>query len=133
MAILAGIDLVAKFFKGDDTLGRGGKRFREFVTTYFQPITPGDEETIYQLRNALLHSFGLYSPTRTKTYRFFLSENRAPLVQILAKDIYQVDLLTLHQAFENALRKFGADLNNDATLQVNFLKMITNYGAIHIG
>ena len=132
MAILAGIDLLAKFFKGDDAGGQVGHRFRDFVTKYFQPITSGDEETIYQLRNALLHSFGLYSRAKHGPYHFVLSVNRAPLVQSFGKDIYQIDLVTLHQAFENALGKFVADLNTDATLQTNFLKMFPNYGSIHI-
>ena len=79
MAILAGIDLLAKYLAGNDDRGGVGKRFREFVKSkYFGPISAGDEETIYQLRNALLHSFGLYSESESKKhvvtkYRFTLS------------------------------------------------------------
>jgi len=133
MAILAGIDLVAKFFKGDDTIGQVGQRFRDYITKYFQPISPGDEETIYQLRNALLHSFGLYSKTKTNTYRFMLSANNSSLVQSLGMDTYQIDLRALHQKFEDSLGKYVNDLNVNITLQSNFLKMFTNYGAVHIG
>jgi len=133
MAILAGIDLVAKFLKGDDSVGQVGQRFREYITNYFQPISSGDEETIYQLRNALLHSFGLYSQTKTRTYRFVLSANHSPLVQLVSPDIFQVDLRTLHEKFEDSLRKYETDLNVDTTLQNNFLKMFGNYGIIHIG
>jgi hypothetical protein len=72
MAILAGIDLVAKFYKGDDG-PQSGPRFKDFVGKYFLPISPAEAETIYQLRNALLHSFGLYSKKDTQEYRFLLT------------------------------------------------------------
>lgn len=133
MAILAGIDLVAKFLKGDDTIGQVGQRFRDYITNYFQPISSGDEEAIYQLRNALLHSFGLYSQTKTRTYRFVLSANNVALVQSLGSDAYQIDLRTLHHKFEGSLGKYVNDLNVDVTLQINFLKMFPNYGAVHFG
>ena len=71
MAILAGIDLLGKFYAGEDG-GGVGLRFRSFVDKYFQPISDDDAETIYQLRNALLHSFGLYSKSTTNTYYFSL-------------------------------------------------------------
>ena len=85
MAILVGIDLLAKFYKGKQD-SRVGDRFREFVCRYFQPISPGDEETIYQLRNSLLHSFGLYSKTKKGEYHFLLTaeEGGRRFVQRLA-------------------------------------------------
>jgi hypothetical protein len=134
MAILAGIDLVAKFLKGDDAIGQTGLRFREFVRTYFTPISVGDEETIYHLRNSLLHSFGLYSKSKTQSYRFLLTgANGAPFVQQPSHGSYQVDLITLYHRFEQALAKYAADLECNAVLQENFLRMFPNYGAIHVG
>jgi hypothetical protein len=133
MAILAGIDLVAKFYKGDDTVGQVGPRFRSYVSDNFHGIEQGDEETIYQLRNALLHSFGLYSQTRSQIYRFRLSATKAPLVHNFQGDFFQLDLLTLHEIFEKSLEKYSDDLNNEQMLQINFLRMFPNYGAIHIG
>jgi hypothetical protein len=134
MAIFAGIDLVAKFYRGDDTTGQVGSRFRDFVSKYFQPISAGDEETIYPLRNSLLHSFGLYSKTKKQAYHFLLTAGTGvPFIQQPAPGSYQVDLITLHQRFEQALGKYVADLESNAVLQRNFLKMFTNYGAIHMG
>lgn len=132
MAILAGIDLVAKFVEGEDTFGQAGQRFRDYITKYFQPISPNDTETIYQLRNALLHSFGLYSRHKERTYHFVLTANGSALVQLHAPDNYQIDLRSLHQKFETSLVKYSTDLNADGTLQSNFLKMFTNYGVIHL-
>ena len=132
MAILAGIDLLAKFLKGDDT-GQVGQRFRDYITKYFQPISPGDEEVIYQLRNSLLHSFGLYSKSKSKTYRFIVSANDAQLINNIDSDIYQVDIIALHRKFEDSIEKYANDVNSDVKLQRNFLDMFSNYGAVGIG
>ena len=146
MAILAGIDLLGKFLAGcDDTGGnewrkKVGGRFRAFVKKYFKPISSGDEETIYQLRNALLHSFGLYSEKRSGTvcriYKFGLNREGGPLVAPAPSggDNYLIDVLTLHNKFETAIERYRADLKaskND--LQGYFKLMFPKYGKIHIG
>ena len=134
MAILAGIDLVAKFYKGDDAIGQVGSRFSDFVRKYFQPLSTGDEETIYQLRNSLLHSFGLYSKKGTQAYHFLLTAaGGVPFVQQPSPGNYQIDLIVLHERFEQALVKYMTDLENQSLLQSYFRNMFTNYGAVHIG
>jgi hypothetical protein len=133
MAMLAGIDLVAKFYKGNDT-GKVGSRFTDFIRKYFQPLPAGDEETIYQLRNSLLHSFGLYSKKGTRTYHFLLTAaGGMPFIQQPSPGNYQIDLIELHKRFEQALLNYQTDLESQSSLQSNFLGMFTNYGTIHIG
>ena len=61
MGILAGIDLLAKYFAGTDQSRGVGSRYRNYLNRYCQPLGPDDAETLYQFRNALIHSFGLYS------------------------------------------------------------------------
>jgi hypothetical protein len=134
MAVLAGIDLVAKFYKGDDTIGQVGPRFREFISNYDHLLSLGDDEIIYQLRNSLLHSFGLYSKTKTREYRFLLTAvGGVPLIQLPLPGFYQVDLIVLYERFEQALGRYVADLENQKSLQNNFRKMLKDYGVIHIG
>jgi hypothetical protein len=71
MAVLAGIDLIAKFIYRD-LANEVGKRFTDFVSKYINNIF---HEELYQLRNSLLHSFGLYSETRNgKAYHFVLTQ-----------------------------------------------------------
>lgn len=132
MAILAGIDLMAKFYAGNDIIGQVGPRFRAFIKRYFQPLSTGDEETVYQLRNALLHSFGLYSNSRERIYKFKLSAQGSPLIQHFPPDQYQIDLLTLHDRFERSIQLYVTDLNTNSTLQSNFTAMFPKYGVIHI-
>jgi len=135
MAILAGIDLVAKFYKGDDAIGQVGTRFKDFVCNYFQPLSVGDEDIIYQLRNSLLHSFGLYSKSRTQTYRFSLTAaGNVPLVrQQHSSSSYRIDLVVLYQRFEKALERYAEDLEKQPILQNNFQTMFKDYGSIYIG
>ncbi|MBX3060262.1 MAG: hypothetical protein KF770_27710, partial [Anaerolineae bacterium] len=134
MAILAGIDLLGKFYAGKD--GQGvGQRFTNFVDKYFQPISPDDAQTIYQLRNALLHSFGLYSISGTKEYYFSLILPEAgPLVRqhLENPDMYLISIAGLYDKFETAIRDYKKDVENDPRLQNNFSLMYPYYGAVGI-
>ncbi len=133
MAILAGIDLLGKFYAGDDTIGQVGQRFTSFIRKYLQPLSPGDEDVLYQLRNSLLHSFGLYSSARAQTYHFMLTgKGGVPFIQQPRTTFYQVDLIVLHERFERAIVSYVNDLEADPNLQTKFLTMFPNYGAIEI-
>jgi hypothetical protein len=132
MAIMAGIDVLGKFLAGSDRIGKSGRRFRGFVKEYFQPISPDDAKTIYQLRNAVLHSFGLYSKPGNRIYRFVLTAEHGPLVQNRESDSYWVDVLALHNKFEIAVAGYEADLRTDKNLQNRFSAMFPKYGRTHI-
>jgi len=136
MGILAGIDLLGKFLVGDDK--HVGDRFRKFVDSYFAIDAPDDAETIYQLRNALLHSFGLYSEKKNrhgetvKVYRFTLAKVGGVLV-CQVNTGYLIDILTLHNQFEIAIESYHADLQTCSSLQTHFAAMFSRYGHIDIG
>lgn len=133
MGVFAGIDLLAKFLAGEDGDGVGN-RFRCFVNRYFH-LPAAEVEAIYQLRNSMLHSFGLYSRLRDGTvYRFTLVSGGArPLVRHTPPKHYLVDVISLHEDFEKAVGEYRRDMQGDVALQQNFLAMFPNYGAIHIG
>lgn len=134
MAILAGIDLLAKFFAGSDERGKVGERFSDFLKEFFVGTSEIDRNVIYQLRNSLLHSFGLYSKDKNTTYRFFLTGDKSrPLVAHRPPDQYWVDLRALHGEFEKAVAVYELALDADQKLQVKFAAMFGNYGKIHIG
>ena len=134
MGILAGVDLLAKFYDGSDQINGVGPRFRKFIHEYFRPISPGDADTVYQLRNSLLHSFGLYSETANgKKYQFVLGQDLGRFISSLSRDVYLVDIRELHQRFESAVSQYQNDLENSTTLQGYFATMFPKYGAIRIG
>jgi len=133
MAVLAGTDLLAKFYAGSDARGQVTARFKNFVRDFFRPIAIGDDETIYQLRNSLLHSFGLFSEGQGNTYHFHLTaRGGVPFIQATPPVDYQIDLIELHGRFEQAIVLYAAELETHPQLQANFLTMFANYGAIHI-
>lgn len=135
MAILAGIDLLGKFFAGSDDRGDVSKRFQEFLAEFRQALSASERYTIYQLRNALLHSFGLYSKSSSgRVYRFFLTaEGQALVSNPRTDECYFVDLRMLHQNFEEAIQAYQAKLKSKPDLQQKFRAMFTNYGRVWIG
>ncbi len=130
MAIMAGVDLLAKFYVGSDN-GGVGVRFRQFTKKFFK-IKQCEAEVIYQLRNALLHSFGLYSKSRDGEYRFVLTaEKNVPLVRRNpSNNCYYVGLRALHRRFEDAIGRYQKALRKDQDLQAKFARMFPDYGLI---
>lgn len=134
MTMLAGIDLLAKFLAGsDDTSpGKPGERYRNFLGKYFTNLSQSDRDVIYQLRNALLHSFGLYSKGNGKVYRFVLDCGcTGPIVSHMHPDRYGIDLCVLHQEFERAVVAYQNELESNKELQANFTAIFPNYGRIN--
>lgn len=116
MAILAGIDLLGKILSGSDQMGKGGKRFINFGMRYLN-LTRDDADLLYQLRNSLLHSFGLYTEKTergkvTATYNFVLSRGMGMLIKHLGNDYYCIDAQRLRELFEQALEKYEMELRD---------------------
>lgn len=129
MAVLAGIDLVAKFIYRDLPSGVG-KRFTDFVSKY---IDNTFQEELYQLRNSLLHSFGLYSVARNgKVYHFILARGRGKLIEQVSAKSYLVDIELLWKKFEDAINIYHQELKTSTDLQQNFSEMFPKYGLIEI-
>ncbi|MEN6371750.1 MAG: hypothetical protein ABFD64_07020 [Armatimonadota bacterium] len=137
MCVFAGIDLLAKFLKGSDAQTRNdnsGIRFKEYMDNYM-PGTNGHIETLYQLRNSLVHSFGWYSEDKDNNiYRFRLSRN-GQLVDAQNNNIYMVNILKLLDEFAQSIASYKNDLENDSegTLKSNFDNMYSRYGVIEYG
>jgi hypothetical protein len=132
MAILAGTDLLGKFMAGEDEKAVG-LRFRSFIMRYFDSATHDDAEVIYQLRNSLLHSFGLYAKSKTSEYRFQLVFDKGnALIHRTSPTNFRIDLARLHNSFEVSVEKYRQDLLTDVALQGKFMAMFPNYGKISI-
>jgi hypothetical protein len=95
MAICAGIDLLGKFFAGNDTTGKVESRFRKFSQKYFH-LSKKQAITVFQLRNSLLHSFGLYSE-KSKKLTFitkFFNFLKSGLIKFFKPNSKKLGLLT---------------------------------------
>jgi hypothetical protein len=143
MAILAGVDLLAKFYAGTDR-GSVADRFRRFSGDYFH-LSGLEAEQLYQLRNAMMHSFGLYSRvekhgTIIAQYWFVVGADRSgtgKLVEPHPGDHYFVGIRTLHDAFEAAVGEYHHDLQRSDKdgddLMKHFMKVWDHYGYISQG
>lgn len=129
MAILAGIDLVAKFNYGDEDQSVS-KRFKKYLTEF---IDPNFAEELFQLRNSMLHSFGLYSKWKGNVYRFILLGGLRALVEKHPENIYRVDIVRLWAKFEDSIGMYRTKLMQSLELQLLFNEMFMKYGTITIG
>jgi len=138
MAVLAGVDLLAKFYEGSDE-GNVGRRFKRFAEKYLQPIGTDEAEQLYHLRNAMMHSFGLYSAVKDKQgnikaeYHFIVQAGRSgtgKLVESCSNGHCFIGIQTLHDRFEDAVTSYRNDLKQTPLLQVNFMKMWHHYGYV---
>jgi hypothetical protein len=132
MGILAGLDLVAKFAYGSDANNNTRKRFRWFLTKFMR-LTPHDAETIYQLRNSMLLSFGLVSKTKTRTYHFVLDRKNphGKLIAPRGTDGFLIDAWVLLRRWESSLSEYRRrlfDPNDKDGLIDKFKLMFPEYG-----
>lgn len=129
MTILAGIDLLGKFRAGCDNRNKIGERFKNFVEEYFD-IEKDDAEIIYELRNCLMHSFGLYS---TK-YKFLLINNNKEKLITYRKikkkpsKLTVINVWKLYVIFMGAVEKYYDSLKKYRILRENFNDMFEYYG-----
>ena len=132
MAIMAGIDLLSKFhFTDNETNGnKSGDRFKGFIKKY---IDNDGHEVLYQLRNSLLHSFGLYSKDRQgREYNFILDQNTDSFINKIDDKNYLISINILRDYFESSIQKYMQDVLNDQELKTNFELMFVKYGYIGI-
>jgi hypothetical protein len=128
MGILVGIDLLGKFLSGNDLRREVGDRFKNFVSEYFD-LVPSNVEVVYQLRNSLLHSFGLRSP---KCQLRIVASGSDPMLIESFPAVFTPDLIRLHQRFEQAIADYRVRLLADSELEKGFTVHghVPKYGAL---
>lgn len=136
MAILAGIDLLAKFYKGCEHYNKSNSRFKDFINKYFG-CTKEESEIVYQLRNSLLHSFGLYSykvlnNKKRQEFNFFLNQDDAVFIRQMPDSKYFISINQLLTKFENSIELYKLELKESTELSNNFDKILINYGFLRV-
>ncbi len=130
MGILGGIDLLAKFYCGDDSFENSRSRFIKYTEKF---IDSKYKEELYQLRNSLLHSFGLFSKGKnSKEYKFILTRSKGFLIK--RKDLsnsYCVSVDNLHEKFEASITEFKKIYSSLESFQ-NFESLFKKYGSTEI-
>lgn len=105
MLIMTGIDLISKFHCGNDETGKVTTRFKCFTEKYID----SNSEDIYQLRNALLHGFSLYSKYKNNEWRYVLGRHGNSMIWLESDGKIWVSADELHKAFERSVDRFQAD------------------------
>lgn len=130
MAVFAGVDLLAKFYAGEDQSGVG-QRFTRFVAAYFQPISAQDASILWLVRNALMHSFGLrvngHALNLVSHMPFLIGRDRNNPNTVL------VSTHGLYACFERAVERYRQDVLARPELQRGFEDMHEKYGFITMG
>ena len=136
MVLMAGVDLLAKFYAGSDDSGGVGTRIKDFATRYMFPNAkdPGRSALALYLglRNPLLHSFTLYE----RKLEIWLV-NRQPSFDIIENperpDHFLISVEGVYLAFVRGLRGCHEELVTRADLQAKFEAMYERYGSTSFG
>ena len=131
MCVMAGIDLVAKFYCDKDT-GRVEDRFTMYLEKIMH-LSTTDAQLIYHARNSLMHSFGLYSKGKSKaffTHPRYEKEKWPPVIRIKKQDglaeHFELGIESLFVRFENSLKELKIDLLENR--RDNFSELFDKYG-----
>ena len=141
MAILAGIDLLSLYrFGGSKS---SNKKFIEFCEKYLD-LKWDDGETIYMFRNALIHTYGLYSVNEinsssnyNNTYKFKVVYDESinwliePSTSVTGT--YCINLHELYKKFESAIYKYHSDVKIVPICMQNFEDKFDELGIITYG
>lgn len=136
MVVMAGVDLLAKFYAGSDNNGGVRTRIEDFAARYMFPSAKDPDRSARALylglRNPLLHSFTLYDQTLT-----IWLVNRQPNFDIFEDperpDRFLISVEGVYLAFVRGLRTYYADLVNSADLRAKFEAMYEKYGNTGFG
>jgi len=132
MGILAGIDLLGKFYDGSNSNYRGevGRRFKKFLKKFFN-INEKESDALYNLRNSMLHSFGLYSDS----YKFMLIESKyKKFIEFKTMrtpppaEIAIINVEKLYNKFIKSISLYKNSLKRNRNLKQNFENMFPYYG-----
>jgi len=135
MTIMTGFDLLGQYYKGDDNYTCSGRRTKNFLKK-FTDLNPQHRHILLQLRNALIHTFGLYAhDSRNQEYFFNLVTNKDYqfCVEELERNrVYKIGDIQLHNEFESSVKKYHEELLNNSILQNNFETMFCKHIPIQI-
>lgn len=130
MVIFAGIDLLAKFKAGDDARNGARKRFVDFARSYLA-LTADEAGVLYTVRNALMHSFGLYDPKKHRNLALVQDcqnpDSEAGPVSA-EPGTWELCVRHLYATFVRGIKAYESALRGDPELQARFGRLFPRYG-----
>ncbi len=130
MTIMTGIDLLGQYYEGDDCHEDSGPRFKRFLKE-FTDINSRYHHILLQLRNALIHTFGLYTKDSNNQEYYFklITDKNYPfcIEELERNKIYRIGDIQLHKTFEISVNKYHEKLLKTHSLQENFNKIFPKH------
>ncbi|MCC7178927.1 MAG: hypothetical protein IT177_11110 [Acidobacteria bacterium] len=140
--LVAGVDLLAKFYEGTDNNGGTGRRFKAFATRFilkgFGNAAILSEVLWVGCRNPLLHSFGIHN----ELYNIIVVRRIGAAPQgkpepVLSKSLdgksYALSVEGLFEAFCRTVAEYRDLLRDNQDLRRKFDLMFPKYGQISVG
>ncbi len=135
MGVFAGIDLLAKFYKGDG--GPIKNRFEDYCKDYVVPEHRDWKESLWKLRNSVMHSFGLYGGmVNGKKERYLLTAGLGTLLSSVETDSerhVQFDVKEIRSWFEEYIPQFRGWLETSPDVPTDLKELFIKYGFTRIG
>jgi hypothetical protein len=143
MVLMAGIDLLAKFAAGDDSTGRDGQRFTNYLMTYAGLRQP-EADALYRIRCALLHSFGLFDRGKKDQQTKRLVRLKLALTDTCSRQggrctglskvsgQWQLCVRHLYQLFIQSVANYRGALDPSMDLKKKFTMMFHQYGYLSV-
>ncbi len=129
MCVLAGIDLLACFYAGNNRPGNVTTRFLTFVENNMPPTCKDHKDLVYSLRNCLLHNF----TARHYVNKFRLILDDTPAVFTAdGTNTYLVNLNRLRLDFEQCVQTYKDKITSGSTEEAHFNTMFSDIGYMMI-
>jgi hypothetical protein len=136
MVIMSGIDLLAKFYAGNDKSGCVGDRFKAFAMTFLFSEARSPEQcadVLYHCRNTVMHSFNVRE--KRKQYKVNIVDKASTEVVWPVPgqpNRFVISVEGLAQAFIKAIESYESAVRADSQLQLKFTNMFFDYGDIGV-
>jgi hypothetical protein len=141
---MTGLDLLAKFWAGDDGAGRNKQmpRFTAFSRRYIAQggslLSTDQAQGLYFARSAMVHSFGPFHRGEDRL-SFHVSHPARETALTVTKSrtpdgkrdkLYTLYIRGLYAAFVGSIARYREDLERDSELQHRFQMMYPRYGSV---
>lgn len=127
--VFSALDIMAQMYAGKAGTKRTAKKTILFYRKYMQ-LNEITAEVLYQLRNAVTHSFGTHSsnPAKKTQYRFVYNLSGDKLFEQKSAVVYSVNTDQLNNRFLRAVQQFKTDVLNDAAVRKRFFAVYRRIG-----
>jgi hypothetical protein len=129
MLTMAGIDLLAKFAAGTDDR-EIGKRFKAFCEEFLS-LSSTQSERVWKVRNALVHSFGLYTGDGHNV-QVGPGMIEGIVQEVGSSRFYRLSVSSLYWAFVDAVTAFERVVRSESERQARFISVYPNYGTVFL-